>query len=459
MAQELTWFSMRASAPRRGEIVIYDEIGKNWWDDSGMSAQRFHAELRKLGDVDDIDLFVNSPGGNMMDGNTIYNLLRAHPAKVTGTVHGYAASAASLILMACDTIKMPQNTMLMIHNPATRAVGDANDLRKQAETLDLFKKGAVTAYAKKSGLPESEVSTMMDRTTWMTAAMAKSLGFADEVVDEVQVTNSFDWGRFNLPAPPVLSVSGSPGAQSPAQPPVVPQPVMSSFQEVHPMSIQNTGLPATPPSALVPPAMQAPANMVSMTKEQLQAMIQEAVAQGQAPAMQELMKSKIESTRREFANMVSAGKLTPAQSRMFGSLAEAVMSVPSQFTFSLKDDGSDTQNGTAVDVLFALAGSMKSHGLLQEQVATADNQPGAQSQASGVMSNPVGTYEQLAATFTASKDLIPEASEKLPEAWFCDQFIRNVVMAADPKLSYRDAALKVEKCDTYKAKLKQFLKS
>lgn len=112
---------MKASADgKSADIFIYGEITKYAWTEEGEhSATTFKQELDELGDVDIINLYVNSPGGSVFEGITIHNMLKRHKAKVTAHVDALAASIASVIIMAADEIRMPSNSMLMIHNPWT----------------------------------------------------------------------------------------------------------------------------------------------------------------------------------------------------------------------------------------------------------------------------------------------------------------------------------------------------
>ncbi|WP_163007764.1 head maturation protease, ClpP-related, partial [Pseudomonas viridiflava] len=121
------------AAAQRGTAVfeIFGDIGA--W---GITAKQFAQDLKALGDVSLIDLRVNSPGGDVFDGIAIYNMLRTHPARVEGSVMGLAASMGSVILMASNVIRMPANSMLMIHKPWGIQGGDADDMRRYADLLD-----------------------------------------------------------------------------------------------------------------------------------------------------------------------------------------------------------------------------------------------------------------------------------------------------------------------------------
>lgn len=184
------WYEIKA-AGTSAEISIYDEIG-GW----GISAKEFAQDLKSLKGIRDLTLRLNSPGGSVFDGMAIYNLLKAHDAQITVHVDGLAASMASVIAMAGDLIVMPENSMMMIHNPWTMTAGDAEELRKNADLLDKIKKAMISAYTSKTGLSEEMISQYMDEETWFTGSEAAELGFADEVEEPMQMAAMFDLSKF-----------------------------------------------------------------------------------------------------------------------------------------------------------------------------------------------------------------------------------------------------------------------
>ena len=178
------FWSFRASAGGTAppELVLYGEIADaTWWGDE-VTPAAFNDELKGLGNVDELLVRINSPGGDVFAAQAIYTMLRQHSAKVTVRVDGLAASAATLILMAGDTIQMPANAMLMVHNPWTLTAGDANDLRGMADTLDAVRDSMLAAYTARTGRTADEIIPLLDAETWLTAERAKELGFADEVL-------------------------------------------------------------------------------------------------------------------------------------------------------------------------------------------------------------------------------------------------------------------------------------
>ena len=202
---------------------IYDDIG--FW---GTTAKAFVNELDALAkDADEILVAVNSGGGDVFDGFAIYNALRRYSGKVTARVDGIAASAASLVVMAGDTIVMPENAMMMIHNAWTIAAGDAAQMRKTAELLDKTRDGIVAAYRNKCGLTDDEIVAMMDAETWMTASEAKDRGFADQIEAPVKLQASVRTeellARFEHTPEALLKALEAPQAEPPqAAAPVTP---------------------------------------------------------------------------------------------------------------------------------------------------------------------------------------------------------------------------------------------
>ena len=194
------FWKMKALADGEAEILIYEFIGEDFWSGRGMDAKRFSDELKALGDINKIIVRINSPGGDVFDGNTIYNILKAHKAQVEVRIDGIAASIASVIAMAGDKIIMPENAMMMIHNPWGFAVGDAAEMRKMADALDKIRGSIMVSYRAQTNLDEKKLFEMMDAETWMTAADAVALGFADEMIESVKAAASFKLDYFkNVP--------------------------------------------------------------------------------------------------------------------------------------------------------------------------------------------------------------------------------------------------------------------
>ncbi|EKG7428941.1 Clp protease ClpP [Escherichia coli] len=172
---------MQAGGQGEADIYIYDEIG--FW---GVTAKQFISDLNALGDITHINLHINSPGGEVFEGIAIFNALRNHGAGITVYVDGVAASMASLIAMAGDTVIMPENAFMMIHKPWGISGGDAEKMRTYADRLDKLESVMVPVYAQKTGKTTDEIAVMLADETWMSGAECLAHGFADQVTPAVR---------------------------------------------------------------------------------------------------------------------------------------------------------------------------------------------------------------------------------------------------------------------------------
>ena len=167
-------------------ISVYDAIGYDYWTGEGVTAKRVAAALRSMG-AGPVIVNVNSPGGDMFEGLAIYNLLREHDGEVTVKVLGLAASAASIIAMAGDTVQIARAGFLMIHNAWVLAVGNRNDLREYADFLEPFDRAMADIYAAHTGQDRKAMAKLMDAETWIGGSEAIEQGFADELLPSDQV--------------------------------------------------------------------------------------------------------------------------------------------------------------------------------------------------------------------------------------------------------------------------------
>ena len=173
---------MAAEADDPNTVSIYDVIGEDWWTGGGFTAKRMAAALRSIG-TKDLTVKINSPGGDMFEGIAIYNLLRDHPAKVTVEVMGWAASAASIIAMAADEIRMGLGTFMMVHNAWGVVVGNRHDMRAGADLFDGFDSAIADIYEARTGMDRKAIVKLMDAETFMGPSEAVANGFADAVDD------------------------------------------------------------------------------------------------------------------------------------------------------------------------------------------------------------------------------------------------------------------------------------
>lgn len=209
----------------KAQITIYGPIQdfSSFFSSSGTSPQKVMQDLDELSRAKGITIRINSGGGSAFAGLAIFELIRAHGAAVTVRIDGVAASAASIIAMAGDKIVMGTGAMMMIHNPWTRAEGNAKELREAADMLDRVGESLVNVYTARTGKSRDELKAMLDQSTWMTADEAVANGFADEVDRKTKVAASIQGGfavfngqRFaldcfaSLPDLPVLSDEAEP---------------------------------------------------------------------------------------------------------------------------------------------------------------------------------------------------------------------------------------------------------
>ncbi len=163
--------------------VIAEET---WWGDE-VTPGVFRDEL--YDGEGDVTIWINSPGGDVFAAAQIYNMMKEYPGKVTVKIDGVAASAASVIAMAGDETLMSPVSNIMIHNPATIAIGDSEEMLRTKEMLDEVKESIMNAYEIKTKLPREQISQFMDESKWFNAKQALELGFADSILYS-GITNS-----------------------------------------------------------------------------------------------------------------------------------------------------------------------------------------------------------------------------------------------------------------------------
>ena len=161
-------------------LELNGTIAEESWFDDDVTPQLFKEELNSGNG--DITVWINSPGGDCVAAAQIYNMLSNYAGKVTVKIDGIAASAASVIAMAGDTVLVSPVSMMMIHNPATIAWGDSAEMQKAVAMLDEVKESIINAYEIKTGLDRKKLSKLMDAETWMDANSAIEMGFADEIM-------------------------------------------------------------------------------------------------------------------------------------------------------------------------------------------------------------------------------------------------------------------------------------
>ena len=161
-------------------LFLNGTIAEESWFDDDVTPQMFKEEL--MDGNGNITVWINSPGGDCVAAAQIYNMLREYEGKVTVKIDGIAASAASVIAMAGDTVLMSPVSMMMIHNPMTIAFGDSGEMQRAIDMLKSVKDSIINAYELKTGMSRTKLAHLMDAETWMDANKAVELGFADDIL-------------------------------------------------------------------------------------------------------------------------------------------------------------------------------------------------------------------------------------------------------------------------------------
>ena len=169
-------------------VYVYDEIGA--W---GVSGKAFADQMQSLGSVGSINVRINSPGGDVFDGLAMFNLLRGHPAEVTVDIDGWAASAASVVAMAGDTINMAANSFMLVHAPWTIHGGNSEDFRKMADQLEAIESSLVDTYATRRSIDRQVVADWVAEETLFSADGAVEAGMADAVTGESAIAALADF--------------------------------------------------------------------------------------------------------------------------------------------------------------------------------------------------------------------------------------------------------------------------
>lgn len=177
-----------------GEIA-----SESWWGDE-VTPKMFMSDLAEYAGKD-ITVWINSPGGDVVAGSQIYTALKEHKGQVTVKIDGLAASAASVIAMAGEFVYMSPTSLLMIHDPMTIAMGNAEDMQQCIDVLNECKESIINAYSLKTGISRAKISRLMTDETWMNARKAVELGFADKILytdkepETEAVLDSYLFGR------------------------------------------------------------------------------------------------------------------------------------------------------------------------------------------------------------------------------------------------------------------------
>ena len=225
------------------DLDIYGDIAEKWWADDGRTDSRsLSKQLEELGEVSQINVHINSYGGEVAEGLAIYNALRRHSAKIRTTCDGFACSIASVVFMAGDERAMSDASLLMIHNAWTSAYGaNAADLRKLADDMDTITQASKNAYMSRVSIDEEKLSELMDAESWILPADAVEMGFATEIEDFGSADAPSQCARVALVgmvrneiAPARAAQQGEPVAASEPEPEPEPEPGQQAGQEPEP---------------------------------------------------------------------------------------------------------------------------------------------------------------------------------------------------------------------------------
>lgn len=184
------WYKIKNNASETSDVYLFNDIGT-----FGITAQSFIDEIKEY-DNKELNIHINSLGGEVFEGMAIYSIIQRRKAKTTVYIEGIAASIASVIALAADEVIMSENSLLMIHNAWGGTQGDARDMRKQADVLDKITNEIAEVYVKKTKIPYDEVIEMMNEETWLTAKEAVALGFVNSISEPIKVAAKYDVSRF-----------------------------------------------------------------------------------------------------------------------------------------------------------------------------------------------------------------------------------------------------------------------
>lgn len=197
------YYQPAASAGETATIQIFDQIGEDWFGGSGLSGKQFSDVLNEVGNGP-LLVEINSPGGNVWDGLSIYNQLRGRRAPVTTRVVGIAASIASIIALAGDKVEMAEAALMMIHDPSGMASGTSEDMRKMADALDQHAEVLVGVYAKKTGKSSEAIRAAMKAETWFTTQEAIAFGLVDKPIKQLAMAAKWHPRAVTKTAPPTV---------------------------------------------------------------------------------------------------------------------------------------------------------------------------------------------------------------------------------------------------------------
>jgi ATP-dependent Clp protease protease subunit len=193
-------------------IYIYDIISADW----GVSAASVIEALAQIGDVETLNVYVNSPGGDVFEGRAIMAALSRFKGNTVAHIDSLCASAATSIALSCNTVNMSEGALFMIHNASGMAWGDKTEMRATADLLQKIELSIVKDYTDKTGMEDTPIIEMMDAETWMTASEALKLGFVDSITSKAKASNAWN----------LSSYRNAPKDEPIVEPPeIIPEPI------------------------------------------------------------------------------------------------------------------------------------------------------------------------------------------------------------------------------------------
>lgn len=193
------YYQIAALGPQTAELRLYGMIGESFWTDETINARQLTNELAQL-KAHALTVYINSPGGSVMEATAIYNALQRHPQPVNIIVDGWALSAASLIAMAGQSLSMGQGSLMMLHNPRMPSGGTADDLRKAADLLDTVRSQMIGIYAAKTGADEATIGNWLDAETWFSPTEALKEKLADAITEQTAAPAKDATTAFKVPS-------------------------------------------------------------------------------------------------------------------------------------------------------------------------------------------------------------------------------------------------------------------
>jgi ATP-dependent Clp protease protease subunit len=188
------------------DLYIYDDVqgdSVNWWTDevteSQTSAKYMKTQLENTKNIQSINIYINSYGGSVKEGLAIYNQLKRHAAQKTVYIDGFACSIASVIAMAGDKVVMGTNTLMMVHHASMGAFGNAEELRRAANDVEVIDSASCSSYLAKAGdkLTAETLKQLLDGQTWLSAEQCLQHGLCDEITGKEDNAVTEAKQRFN----------------------------------------------------------------------------------------------------------------------------------------------------------------------------------------------------------------------------------------------------------------------